>query len=345
MPFDGRDAPDAWPPYTLERIAQVASRRDPVRRNLEITQLYHRLTLAIGERMGTRDLLWTGHAVWASKTAGHFIRGDWMPPELRRALARRGGALARMLTRVEAHVRAHVAEGNRLVFAEIAPLFAELRAVLHAPTARRPVLAGAMLARLRPGSVERGGQAGLARAMRAYLEAVDCGDDEPRAQLVLLANLEIGYHEQWRLQASIRGALEATRAALPDRPGGSGRVLEHATRRLRRPLTRLMMRLRTPDAVLHMGRDVPWLSDGRMFPADLEHARLPALRELLAIIDRTPNTTEGSAARDWADFGDRMNYVADMFRVQQQVASLWLPPFSDGQVRALQRGELPRGPL
>lgn len=343
MPFDGRPPTPDWPRCSAAEIARIARLRDPVRRNLEITQSYHQLTLALGRRLGRRDLPWTGFAVWASKTAGHFIRGDWLPPELRTAMTRRGGALARGLVRVEAVVRAHLAEGNRRVYAEIAPLFAALLPVLDAPPMRREAEATALLERLRPGSVQRRGQDGLARAMRAYLEA-SLRDGDERAQLLLLANLEIGAHEQWRLQGPIEGALEATVAALP--PRARPRMLRRRlATRLRRPLTRWMMRLHTPELVLHMGRDVPALPDGRMFPSELEHIRVPELGDLLAEIDRTPGTTRGSAARDWADYGDRMSYVADMFRVHQQAPALWRPPFRAEQVEALSRGRAPVGPL
>ena len=39
-----------------------------------------------------------------------------------------------------------------------------------------------------------------------------------------------------------------------------------------------------------------------------------------------------SRAEDWADLGDRMNYVVDFFRTRQQDRGLYAQPFSDEQV-------------
>ena len=160
---------------------------------------------------------------------------------------------------------------------------------------------------------------------------------------MLLANLLIGYHEQWRLQESIAGALDATWTTVIE--PYARRLRAALAGRLRRLLTRHMLKMTTPAGSLNVAQDVPPLPDGRMFPAALERVTLPDLRRLLARIDRTPDTTRGSAARDWASFADRMNYVADMFRAQQQARPLWWSPFTVAQVRALQRGHHPTGPL
>ena len=42
-----------------------------------------------------------------------------------------------------------------------------------------------------------------------YLAALTERDDKARAELMLLANLEIGFHEQTRLQPEIREAMDA----------------------------------------------------------------------------------------------------------------------------------------
>ena len=62
-------------------------------------------------------------------------------------------------------------------------------------------------------------------------------------------------------------------------------------------------------------------------------------------LDYTPGTTQGSAACDWTDLGDRMNYLVDFFRSRQQERELLEPPFTPRQAAAIRAGEVPDGPL
>jgi hypothetical protein len=97
--------------------------------------------------------------------------------------------------------------------------------------------------------------------------------------------------------------------------------------------------------VLDLGKDVPPLPDGKDFPDDLTTIQNASLVLLLDKLDRTPNTSRGSAAGDWAELGDRMNYVVDFFRSRQQDRSLYQQPFTDAQVDILRQGKLPPGAL
>lgn len=65
----------------------------------------------------------------------------------------------------------------------------------------------------------------------------------------------------------------------------------------------------------------------------------------MATLDRTPNDTAGSAARDWGDLGDRMNLIVDLFRTRQQDRVLYDQPFTFMQVEALRQGQVPHGRL
>lgn len=89
-----------------------------------------------------------------------------------------------------------------------------------------------------------------------------------------------------------------------------------------------------PGRSAPLGRDVPRLADGAMFPAELQTLELPALRALLARLDRTPDTARGSAARDWHELGDRMNYIVDLFRSRQQEPHMRSPVFSSARGRS-----------
>jgi hypothetical protein len=127
---------------------------------------------------------------------------------------------------------------------------------------------------------------------------------------VLLANLVAVLHEQQRLQDAIAGALDAglgetakaiargrlsthTEHELAEHLGGLGRLVEDAWERA---LTEHVMTLTVAGEVLHLGRDVPALPDGRMFPDD------------------------------WRVLGDRMNYIVNLFRSRQQYAPLFNDP-------------------
>lgn len=67
------------------------------------------------------------------------------------------------------------------------------------------------------------------------------------------------------------------------------------------------------------------------------------LKALLYDIDRTPNTVVGSAARDWSDLADRMNFLADLFRSWQQESRLFLEPFTGEQAAAIRACRMPVG--
>jgi hypothetical protein len=66
---------------------------------------------------------------------------------------------------------------------------------------------------------------------------------------------------------------------------------------------------------------------------------------VLEAIDRTPDTTAGSAAEDWAALAERMNFIVDLFRSRQRDASLRRPPFRPDQIAAMRQGARPAGPL
>lgn len=315
-------------------------------RNLQITQSYHDLSVAIARHLGRGDACWSTFGVWASKTAGRFIRGEWLPGSLRQLLARLGSGNASWVEGIDERVRSHIAAGNRKVYAELGPLFVELVRLLDVPAVDRSAALARSLERMRPGPVERDGQDALAQALRAFVEAASLPKGPARAQRILLGNLLIGAHEQYRLQAEIIGALDVAWEMVPVPRGAWRRELRRRiAARLRQQMTSLMVRLGLPELSLAVGRDIPALPDGSMFPADLQRVIHPELHAVLARFDRTPNTTDGSAADDWGDYGDRMNFLVDMFRSRQQIPSLWRTPFEPRQASAIRAGYVPAGTL
>ncbi|ACU38778.1 hypothetical protein [Actinosynnema mirum] len=388
----------ARPPTTSD-VAVIAGMADPVLRNVLITHCYHRLSTALAALTGGSPN-WCAFAVWASKQVGQTIRQE----DPRRALERllstprtrtAVGAVAvalrvafprRSLDDAERLVREVVvaaarldaaseaaARGNLKVFAEIGHEFARFLAKFGAPSdLPDEQRIAAFRAALRPGEPPEG-QYYLRQAFTHYLRAMRATDPKARAESLLLANVEVGLHEQTRLQPEITAALDAPSggaaelerrlleallpgnrlvrllrvalAALLGRRGplraATARLADAARAATRRVVTAQLMHMALPDGTaLSLGED---LRGG--FPAELAHPADPELLALLRVVDPTEDSLVGTGARDWADLADRMHCIADLFRCQAQRSDLLSPPFTDAQVAAAQSGVLPDGRL
>ena len=253
-----------------------------------------------------------------------------------------------------------VARGNLKVFQEIGRAFARFVAAL----CEGGDAAGRVAAGLRPGPPPDG-QDLLRAAFAGYGQAIAATDPGVRAEQLLLANLRIGLHEQTRLQPEIAHALDAPVAhprevkrrllarLLPDAPGLAqrleqdgpldrvvDRLVEGVRRRVRELLTEHLMTLDLPGGRLRLGADVIGTC-----PPHLLQPRDAELCALLTTIDPAPSSTAGSAARDWADLGQRMHFIGELFRTRQEDASLLQAPFDPGQLGAIRDGRLPGGRL
>lgn len=71
---------------TLSNIDRIAAMQDPVRRNFQITQSYHELSLAILKRTGP-GANWCTFTTWASRQAGQSIRREDLLKALENNLA------------------------------------------------------------------------------------------------------------------------------------------------------------------------------------------------------------------------------------------------------------------
>jgi hypothetical protein len=258
-----------------------------------------------------------------------------------------------------AHASDAVGRGNLKVFAEIGREFARF---LAGPAADAVPLQGEIqlfLAALRPGDPPQGQQY-LRLAFGHYYEALFEQHPGRRAQLMLLGNLEVGFHEQTRLQPEIAeavdaGVLEANQLApaliaqlLPRRGlvartrrffvrlfGGRTPVdlaaetlVTEVRQRVRRVITARLMTLSIGETLLlQLGSDLQ-----AQFPAALAQLTEPGLLTLLARIDPTPDSTRESGALDWANLPERMHYIADLFRCCQDMPELFLPPLTGGEL-------------
>jgi hypothetical protein len=220
---------------TISEVERIAALADPVLRNLQITQCYHELALGLANRTdGSAN--WCTFATWASKQAGQTIREEDLGRLLKASVESEGAALqAAQDMRAPIHRKgsqpgieeilkliwkaydpqaafdrssAAVARGNLKVFIEIAREFAHF----YAECLPGPVYVAQNIAhfveQLHPGDPPDG-QRYLQQAFSHYYQALFTEDEKARVELLLLANLEIGFHEQTRLQPEINEALEA----------------------------------------------------------------------------------------------------------------------------------------
>jgi hypothetical protein len=376
-------------------IARIVQLGDPVLRNLQITLAYCRLSLALDRRLGSGNVNWCTFATWASKRAGRTIRGEELRARLHRRLAadeRFEAALSRLNARLlqlntgallsrslivtrlldlVGYLSATIAEGNLKVFAELAPAFSRLLAAFEGDSQlERDKLAG-LLAHFRPGPTSADGQELLRAAFSHYAEAIFEPDPKAKAELILLANDQVGLHEQTRLQPNIANALNGPVLYLGERLQQDIRsrlplwwllrwklgllrlqpvsllepFLPVVAQIWREEATLFLMELPLPGELLGLAWDLPPLAGQPMFPASLQDLHHPELLALLQQVDRTPNTTSGSGALDWANLEDRMHYIADLFRSRQCHQRLLEPPFDPDQCQAIAAGRVPSGAL
>ena len=223
---------------TVSDVEAIRAVRDPILRNLRITQAYCDLSSVLATHTGP-GANWCTFATWASKQAGQTIRQEDLARRIEDELGRSeavhavvarvdlflraagraadGHRLLRIVQEVASPARAlarasdAVARGNLKVFEEIGHEFARFLMMLAAPGAREPGAIRRFCDGLRPGDPPDG-QALLRAAFSAYHSALPTSPAKPRAECLFLANLRIGLHEQTRLQPEILQALDAAAA-------------------------------------------------------------------------------------------------------------------------------------
>jgi hypothetical protein len=387
--------PGAYPDEA--EIDEIARLPDPVLRNLRVTQGYHELATALAAHTGPWTN-WCAMATWASRQAGRTIRAEDLDDAVARLSADVFGspvadALVRALRALGARadvavVRAAirrrlglddalrrsseaVSRGNIKVFTEIGR---DLSRFLRFVEANGPLDESAVVLfveTMPPGEPPEG--KGLLRDAILHLHrSMFDHEADLAAQWQLLSNLEIGLHEQVRLQDEIGAALDApvpdpdvlvdrlladlfprrhwivrARRQLARLSGRStpldraaAALVAEARSRLRRTLTDRIMTLDLAGQLVRLGADVR-----APFPSSVERAGLAELVALLGRIDPTPDSLRESAAVDWADLGERMHFIADLFRAWHEAPQLLASPFTVEQVLEMRAGHVPEGRL
>ena len=372
---------------TVDEVRRITAISNPVIRNLQITRCYGRLSAAMVARTG-HCANWCTYATWASRQAGRTIRGEdlietlrarvnvapQLPHPLRsigRMLLRKGlfdpsSAIGRMTAQLHGPFDAFertseaVARGNRKVFEEIGYEFARFLHAVGPDAGADSAELKAFLAELRDGEPPYG-QRHLARAFTRYARVAATPDPQARAELLLLANLEVGMHEQVRLQPEIRESLDAPYAVVQDLDRRLSRALMPGWRRpvprvvamplgmigalsqraiadmTREIITRSLMVMSLPGRVLSLGANMD-----EPYPEVLRDVRDA---ELIALFVRFDAGSPGTAARDWSDLEQRMRYIGHLFRAFHLHEALLGEPFTAEQVVAFSAGIVPDGDL
>ena len=188
-----------------------------------------------------------------------------------------------------------------------------------------------------------------------------------RAETLLLANIQIGLHEQTRLQPEIRESLDAAtvdaralaerlRDRLAQRLSLASRLLrrlapfwntpletlsravaDHAANVVRRTLTDCLMTIELPGPeTLRLGRDIRRAPD-----EELRAVESVEVTAFLTRVDPTSDSPLRSGAEDWADLDERIHYIADFFRAYQAAPRITGSPFEKETIRAIEEGRKP----
>ncbi len=345
---------------TPDDVARTAALTDLPARNREVTLGYYLFSTKLRTLLGD-EATWPTFATWASAQAGCTVRKE----DLLRTLERRLGDSPAIRRIVEGPLRLSaqvilrgilelnpferssqaVSRGNIKVYSEIGAVFARFLLLLEANPTSDDV--AAMAASLTPGPPP-GGQDLLQRALSALHQAILLAPCKQRSELILLANVYIGLHEQTRLQPEIEASIDgsvwdaveikdrladrllphavplrrAGRAVLRDRllPALAPLIAE-VQRLVREIITERLMVLELPGETLRLGRDL-----SGEYSADLGHLDNPELCELLQKADPTLDSLGQSGAENWADFAERMHFIAELFRARQRSVRLFEPP-------------------
>ncbi|WP_420148196.1 hypothetical protein [Spirosoma sp.] len=384
---------------SVDDVIRIVTLSDPIVRNLQITQCYYELSAAFGARTGP-IANWCTFATWASKQAGQTIRRE----DFRRSMETllntntqtealivaiaqaakqlgsnlpmdkiRKSILGLLITTSVGRASDAVSRGNRKVFEEIGLEFARFNATCLSDKTFDAANLERFCQTLRPGPPPDGQQL-LQQAFTRYYQAFFEEDPKKRAELQLLANLEIGFHEQTRLQPEIAESLDMVSIDPEDFrsrlitmlfPTFTGlfarmkllfngflgqpsplekaieRLLSIARQQIRSVITLHLMTLGLPNNLrLRLSQDL-----AATFPDSLRELSNQDLLGLLKQIDPTSNSLRDSGATDWANLPERLHFIADLFRCYQETPALVGAPFTQEQVKLMKAGRVPSGQL
>jgi hypothetical protein len=251
-----------------------------------------------------------------------------------------------------------MALGNRMVFHEIGWTIVEFLEWIEGQDARDPDAWATYKARIEPFDSTDFFRPGYPEWLRdgvgAYYDAWWENDRAKKAQLVLRGNILLGAYEQWRVDSFFRVALDFNPGSLVKelrvrqhdqlatqpvgvRHAGTRRALRHQWALIdwmadayAAFLTRFVLTWDAPldsakPTSLRLGSDVPNRKQSALNAQNLEELDAESQR-LFATFDRSGGQVQGAGARNWRRFTDRMSFIVNLFRAQQQNPNLRVEP-------------------
>lgn len=383
---------------TIVEVKNISALTNAVNRNLQITACYGELSNALTKRTGI-VANWCTFATWASKQAGVTIRGEDLKrrleeelsvePEIQEILPvllvhskklasgmvqenMQINAIRKLVESSQQRASDAVARGNKKVFEEIGFEFARFIANCTNDEVFKETTINEFCSTLRSG-LPPDGQDWLREAFSLYYKAFFETEEKGRDELILHANILIGFHEQTRLQPEIAESLDAANIDPQDVKdyltdlivnntnlkgkiiyflrwliGGTRlfketieRLVNTAEKHIRRVITKNLMTLTfPPDTCLHLGDKLE-----AAYPTDLKEISNSQLLSLLEQIRTSANADYGAACNDWADLKQRIHYIANLFRCYHETKDLFNDPFTDQQLAIIKTGGVPESRL
>ena len=365
---------------TKIEIESIVGQKNLLVRNLQITLGYYKVARRLMKFISDRDVNWFGFGTYASKTAGQALRHELLPGPLKSAMIRAAGyenthvylhdvlEIAQtpdnqnadsLLAQVLSQVSLLVSEGNLMIFGELAWPFVDLVNTFFDDWQPNHGKWGSFLDKhLLPGAYEHGGQDLLREAFTCVYRARFETDNKKKAELILMSNLLIGYHEQSRLQPVIEKSIAVpfdtfTKGLITENDSKPNSIRHKVTKRtvgfsrqlVLRTITRMWMSYSLPTRDLKLGKDLVAPTGMFNFPRELMTVENSRCQELISMFDGGINTLAGSAAGNWGNLMDRMNFLVDFFRSYQHYHQLLRKPFSVDQIAVIENGHFPGGSL
>ncbi|HEY1762753.1 MAG TPA: hypothetical protein VGG17_09190 [Acidimicrobiales bacterium] len=252
----------------------------------------------------------------------------------------------------------NLSDGNTEVFAEIAPPAAQMLAAYDRGEPETDSLRASVLAAC-DGATEFGGINHLRAGYALWCDALATSDPTRRSQLILAGSLHLGVHEQNHLQAVILASMDmgvnqaATRLkqklATNIDLANALDVLDDALRPAVRGIgdlwddimTATLGTLTSPEGTMRLDHDVPARPNVAFVPPDVAPVIVAELALLREQFDRAHEAGKGSYALDWANFGDRMNFIANLFISRHHEPLIFEAPISEAELVELCADRVP----
>ncbi len=253
----------------------------------------------------------------------------------------------------------NLSNGNTEVFAEIAPAAATFISCYGAEPVEYASARAQVLEQCE-GAPPFEGINRLRAGFSLWCDAMEEKDPVIRSQRILAGSLQLGAHEQHHLQGAIAGSMDMgvnQGAALYKKrlvsEGGAFARIEPAIASALDPvvkatgdlwgdlMTKLLGTIETPDGTLRLDQDVPPITDQPFTPPEMVPVKVEDLDTLLTRFNRSGGDGVGSAAADWVNLDDRMNFIANLFLSRHHRKQLFGPPFNGAVVSDIEAGHIP----